>query len=346
MTLHVTNGDGAGGALEEAGLGGEVLPWRDLMHHGPFPPVLSLEELAPVRAAYLAGDRLDPVAVTADFRERDARLHRAVISGEEIVLWFEHDLLDQLQLLQILDAFAGWQGDPQRLSLICVNAFPGISPFRGLGQLTPDQLAGLYPARLPVSQETVRQARHAWAIFRGPHPRTLRALADRGVEGLPFLGAALLRHCAEFPWTIDGLTLTERRILCLVEEGQVGPGPLFRASMDLETVLFLGDWAFFDRVGSLCAGEDPLLAVEGAGVFLRPEGLEGPSEAFRAQRLIVTGRGRDLLSGAGSVGTWWPRDEWLGGIRVNSADTHWCWDGLLERFVVIGASGEGLAAPC
>ncbi|WP_413204592.1 hypothetical protein [Rhodospirillum sp. A1_3_36] len=343
MTLHVTNGDGAGEALKEAGLGGEVLPWRDLMHHGPFPPVLSLEDLAPVRAAYLAGDRLDPAAVTADFRERDARLHRAVTSGEEVVLWFEHDLLDQLQLLQILDAFTGWAGDPQRLSLICVNAFPGISPFRGLGQLTPDQLAGLFPARLPVTEETLLQARHAWAIFRGPHPRTLRALAERGVEGLPFLGAALCRHCAEFPWIIDGLTLTERRILSLVGEGHVEPGPLFRASMDLETVLFLGDWAFFDRVASLCAGEDPLLALEGGGVFLRPEGWEGPSEAFRAQRLMVTDRGCVVLAGLDSER--WPRDEWLGGVRVNTADAHWCWDGLLERFVVIGANDGGLAVP-
>ncbi|MCF8479159.1 MAG: hypothetical protein K9H25_01895 [Rhodospirillum sp.] len=335
MTLHVTNGDGAGGALEMAGLGGDVLPWRDLMHHGPFPPVLSLEELAPVRAAYLAGNRLDPAAVTANFRDRDACLRRAVTTGEPIVLWFEHDLLDQLQLLQILDAVAEWRGDPECLSLICLDAFPGISPFRGLGQLMPEHLAGLFPSRLPVSGETVRQARQAWAIFRGSDPRILRTLADRGVEGLAYLGAALARHCAEFPWTIDGLTLTERRILTLVGDGLSSPGPLFRASMDMETVLFPGDWTFFDRVASLCAEADPLLAVEGGGAFLRPEGEDGPSEAFRVQRLALTDRGRDVLSGR--VGKRWPRDEWLGGIRVNTGDVHWCWDGTLDRFVAMAA---------
>jgi hypothetical protein len=339
MTLHVTNGDCVAEALVVGGIDGEVLPWRDVMHHGPFPAGLSLAALAGVRADYLAGERLDRTAIRDDMLARDARLEAAVREGEHIVLWFEHDVLDQLQILQILDALAGWGVDPARTSLICRNAHPGVDPFRGLGQLMPEDLVALFPERQPLAAETFRQGRIAWAVFRGPDPRPLVTLAGRGVTGLPFLGAALARHCAEFPGVRDGLSLTERRILTLVAGGKTTPGPLFRGSMDLEDVLFLGDWSFFDRVAGLCAGPDPFLTLEGGGVFQRP-GLDAPpSEAFRAQVLALTDRGHRLL--AGEAGPRWSRDEWLGGVRVATTDPHWCWDALLGRFVALPGVSAG-----
>jgi hypothetical protein len=50
--LFITNGDSAAGRLRASGLAGEILPWRDVLHEGP--GGLSLEELAGVRALFLA----------------------------------------------------------------------------------------------------------------------------------------------------------------------------------------------------------------------------------------------------------------------------------------------------
>ena len=51
----------------------------------------------------------------------------------QVVLWFEHDLYDQLQLLDILTLVSATGGTPQ---LIVVGSFPGKPSFRGLGELT------------------------------------------------------------------------------------------------------------------------------------------------------------------------------------------------------------------
>jgi len=74
--------------------------------------------------------------VLRDFRLRDEHLASAS-RYREIILWFEHDLLDQLQILQILDRLAGAEFASTRLSMICINSYPGVDPFRGLGQLDP-----------------------------------------------------------------------------------------------------------------------------------------------------------------------------------------------------------------
>src|SRR5215510_14182507 len=105
-----------------------VLVWLDPLHEGPVPADLSLEALSEVRAAYLG--------VGGDLKRRDEQLRRYP-DHDEVVLWFEHDLFDQLQLIQLLDFFC--EHRPARLSLI------GVSDY--LGTLRPDQLAALFPAR-------------------------------------------------------------------------------------------------------------------------------------------------------------------------------------------------------
>ena len=52
--LHVTNGDVAAGVLRAAGMEGDILPWRDVLHEGPVRADLPLEELSKLRARFIA----------------------------------------------------------------------------------------------------------------------------------------------------------------------------------------------------------------------------------------------------------------------------------------------------
>src|SRR3954454_17789353 len=104
--------------MELAGLAGDLLPWRDVLHEGPVPD-LPDDELRRARADYLA--TLGPVEsaeVEAQLLVRDERLTAAVDSAEPVVLWSEHALYDQLQLIQIL---AGLPDSPPRVEIICVG---------------------------------------------------------------------------------------------------------------------------------------------------------------------------------------------------------------------------------
>jgi hypothetical protein len=200
--LHITNGDLAADTL--AGLrAGAVLPWRDVLHEGPVRLVLSLDELSRERAAFIAEAGWDSFdAVHAAFRERDTIL-RACSAEDEVVLWFEHDLYDQLQLLQLLDWFAAHP--VRRLSLVCEAEYLGPMPL--------ERMAELLPVRKPVTPRQLDIAEAAWLAFRSPHPAPLVEVLSQELAPLPHLRPALVRHLQEFPWTSDGLSRTERAIL-------------------------------------------------------------------------------------------------------------------------------------
>ena len=321
--LHVTNGDGAANLLKASVLPGDVLPWRDPMHHGPFPADLDLDDLSTLRANYLASK--DASDVARDFKLRDAHL-RAAGKYDRVVLWFEHDLLDQLQILQLLDWFARTDLGDTRLELICIDRFSGMEPFRGLGQLDPDQLASLYGRRQPVTAAQLDLAKAGWSAFRSPDPRDLFAFMATDLRPLPFLHEALTRHLEDYPWFETGLTRTERQILTLAASGVQAPGQLFLKNMELETVLFIGDWRTFSHIAQLCAGSHPLLHCDPGGEFHHPPDPDTSREAFRSQKLRITDIGKRILSGGRDAFDLIHRDQFLGGVHLLTGKPMWTWD--------------------
>ena len=123
--LIITNGDAAGELLRKAFIGTEVLPWRDVLHDGLVPITGTIEELSELRADWLAecgwGDR-DVLRGNFQARDRGLAHHEAF---EKATLWFEHDLYDQLQLIQILDWFHGAPGHGAGLQLLQADDFLG-----------------------------------------------------------------------------------------------------------------------------------------------------------------------------------------------------------------------------
>ena len=52
--LHITNGESAANGIQHAGIPGAVLAWVDVLHEGPTPASLSLEQMSQVRARFIA----------------------------------------------------------------------------------------------------------------------------------------------------------------------------------------------------------------------------------------------------------------------------------------------------
>jgi hypothetical protein len=226
--LHVTNGDATRAVLSQA-VEGEILPWRDVLHEGPVRAGLTLEELSTERSAFIAEAGWgEAAAVAASFRERDDRL-KAAGDEDEIVLWFEHDLYDQLQLIQLLDWFA--HHPVRRLTLVCEPEY--------LASLPRSRAAQMFAARKPVTARQLDLAEAAWLAFRSPHPAPLVEVLGADTRPLPFLHAALVRHLQEFPWLGDGLSRTERAIVEALRDGAQEFGAIFQRTR--EDPAFMGD---------------------------------------------------------------------------------------------------------
>ena len=330
--LNITNGDGAGSLLKASNIEGDVLPWRDTMQSGPFPKGLSLEEHSKLRAEFFSGPSMPLSDVMRDFEIRDQHL-KAYSNYEEVVLWFEHDLLDQLQILQILNYFSGVELGETKLGLICINEFEGISPFRGLGQLTPEQIETLEPRKEAISQEQLELAKRGWQAFCDDIPTHLENYLETDLSPFPFLKAALKSHLEEYPSLKNGLNKTQNKILELVKEGVTKPGRNFLEFMNSETEFFMGDWTHFKDIATLCNGDHPLLSCSPTGKFLSPPDDEIEIEDFKAQDLSITELGKEVMAGHKDATKLLKLDQWFGGVHLDYKRPIWRWDEKAKQLI-------------
>ena len=286
--LHITNGDCAVVVLQQA-VQGEFLPWRDVLHEGPVHGGVPLEGLSRWRAGFIASAASLPLQeAERQFAERDAALARAR-EHDEVVLWFEHDLYDQLQLIQLLDWFAAHPHP--RLSLVCEAEY--------LGHMTPARAAALFAARRPVTVVELQAGSVAWGAFASPNPRAIRL---EPVSGLPFLAPALQRLLEEFPWTHDGLSRLERQVLEALRDGPLPFAELFpRAHHNREDPVFLGDAVLVWHLERLAA--DALIRKDGDDA--------------------ITSKGRDVLDGRRDAWSWPRRARWIGGYEIRDGRLRW-----------------------
>jgi hypothetical protein len=300
--LHVTNGDSAADPIRSLGLGGDVLPWRDVLHEGPVPAPATLDSLRPLRARFLAGSGQSAVDVARELEQRDRRLLAGGHDGE-VALWFEHDLYDQLQLLQILDAWAARE-EPPRLTLVQSDDY--------LGLLDATRLRALWARRVEVTDAQLEAARRAWGAFASPDPRAIEGVLDNVAE-LPYMRAALVRLLEEFPAVDTGLSRTERQILETLVIGSWPLGELFRAAHhEREEAFFLGDLGFYDAVRTLAGGDMPLVSIENDKAWLTDAGCD-----------VMAGR-RDRVQALGI-------DRWLGGVHLRGRSVPFRWDPRARR---------------
>lgn len=317
--LHITNGDSVGTALIQSPLPGDVIAWRDVLHEGPVPEGLSLHALSRVRAHFIFDcGWTDSLETTLEgFAARDAALAEALVQ-DEVVLWFEHDLYDQLQLLQLLDWFAAQPRERTRLTLISRHEY--------LGTLGPRALAAHFPDRELVTPAQLTLARMAWHAFRAPDPTAIVALLEHDLTALPFLGAALRRHLEQFPGRRDGLSRSERQAMRACEHGPTTAAAAFLISQEQdEPAAFLGDTTFAWYLGRLAAGAMPLVRfADGAPLTLPTSQAE--ADRFWQREVELTAPGRAVLEGRADRVAMTGLDRWLGGVHLETPGSIWRWD--------------------
>ena len=311
MRLIVTNGQSGVDAIENAGIEGLILSWEDVLHDGPVPAGHSLEDLSNVRAEFIASNGWgDFESVHARFKERD-RIIRAADSFLEVVLFFEHDLYDQLQLLQVLSLF----DYPERLSLVLPPTY--------ISDCSPEELKEEYDERIVILPEQLENAHLVWDAFTRAEPHDLGAIAY-SVLFLPVhIPSAMLRLIFEYPDSNTGTSLTELQILKVLNQGVDRFGALFKACQDEEVSAFIGDWSFRKCLEDLIDAPVPLMESTSTDVTA--------ADAI----LSITDTGRRILSGQHNRLTDGCIDRWIGGVHIREGNC-WRWNLEEKKFEMMG----------
>jgi hypothetical protein len=305
--------------MNEARMIGDILPWRDVLHDGPVPGGLSLAQLGPVRARFLSqGGWEDEARLLHAFKTRDDVVER-YDTYENVVLWFEWDLYDQLQLLQLLDFFAGklaTRETPLRLEIVSVAGYLGTLPAKDFPEL--------YAKRKPVNVAMLSLGQKAWRAITASEPGNVEALLKTDTSALPFLADALERFLEELPWTGDGLARSERQLMEGISNGASGFGEIFQYATQQEERIYCGDSSAALYLDRLARGQSPLVSIQWNGGASAIDASEPRS--LNDAKLTLTDAGRSVLRGDEDWISLGGSDRWLGGIHLEGPKARWRWD--------------------
>ena len=313
--LHITDGESVAGTLREAAVPGHVATYGDLMYEGPTPAGLSAEAWRDTRARFMAESRFATLEEARRYLSAGDDILAAFPQHEEVVIWLDHRLSDQLILIKVLDWFSRQNLGGVKLSLICAGHFVA------LGALAADQLASLANTRLQVTDAQFRLAQAAWSAFTSPDPSAIERFIETDTSALPFIAAAFRRHLEQFPSTDGGLSRTERQALSvLCKERSLPEKRLFVAVQKLEEQIFMGDGSFFRIMAELSSGRHPLVQVADAAQV----GLG---------MVTITDAGQDVMEGRSDAIALNGIDRWLGGVHLKGEDAAWRWDRTSGRLI-------------
>lgn len=299
--VHICNGDHTADQLSLADLPGEIRVWADALDQGPLLPVSDAEHYQARRAFWASqGAKHEDQLAAWDQGVDEAA------AAEEVILWFEHDLFDQLALARLLSRLAR-KRLPQTLTIVSIDRHPEVPNFLGLGQLRPEQLAELWPRRTPLSRDAIDEAIATWIGVTAADPRSLPFLTRR-VKAMPFLAGAIERHLEEFPDPTSGMSRTERQVLAAIARNEGSEAALVQQSHASDPRYPITD-TYLAFV---------LKTLRGCGF------VEGSA---------ITALGRQALAGAidrvAEVGI----DQWRGGVHLHGKGPVWRWDSRERKLV-------------
>ncbi|MDG0795059.1 DUF1835 domain-containing protein [Cohnella ginsengisoli] len=293
--LHIVNGDSVGDKLRKGNIRGDILVWREVYPVGPTVVKMDEPHARTARATYLEKTLGIPADEYAEACKSQEQCLRNFRQYDEVVLWFEHDLFDQLMLGYLLHWFSQQELGHTTLNLLCIGAYPGIERFRGLGQLTVEQLESLAGTWRRIGDRELETGRRIWEAYASSDIGQHAALLQEDTSALPFAQAALEMHLSRLPSTLNGLGSVEQTVLELVRNGTDTPRELFKEAGDRLSLLGMGDLEFWYRLRRMADRPHALLEIR------NPSALPGDrdnvvsltdlGEGYRSRREGCAGKG-------------------------------------------------------
>ena len=240
--LHILNGDSTAHSFEHTGLDGDILVWREILSQGPLQEDISSGNFWKAREQW----------ISKTFNDRPEHYQEYVLNPleklskpyKEITLWFEFDLHCQVNMLGVM-AMMRKKTDlsAPTIYLVCPCEYPGVADFRGMGQLSSDQLEDLYDDRERVNEYEFNLASEAWK----PYVSGDDVALENWIDATTFWGAlhllkpALQAHLTRVRLNGNGLNHIEQKLLDIYISGIKNKQAIYEDFWKTEKIFGMGD---------------------------------------------------------------------------------------------------------
>ena len=217
--LHITNGDILTNKLSTLKLEGDVITWREMLCEGKTETSVGSESFWKTRFEFL---NKNYKVSKSWFIDKTLKEYRTLCNHKQedrIVLWFDFDLFDQINMLAVI-SWLKTHRPYAEISLVSSEAEENSVNITGLGELDNEQLRKFYTNRTLLTQDDIEYADYVWQLYCSDNPIRLENLKDFDSFQFSHLSGAIEAHLMRFPTIRNGLNEVENNILRLARNAK------------------------------------------------------------------------------------------------------------------------------
>ena len=212
-TLHITNSDKTTSYLKSLGYIGEFITWREMLCEGKTSIDVGSETFWKTRFEFLKSSYKVTKKTFIDFTLKEYRNLCQNKNKEEIILWFDHNLHSQINMIAIVSWLKRYRKG-EKISLVVGGTLELSNKIETLNQLSKNQITEQYLHRSELSLDDIEYADYIWQLYCSNCPLRLETIYKYNPMS-PFihLSKAIEMHLKRFPSIENGLNSTENYII-------------------------------------------------------------------------------------------------------------------------------------
>lgn len=250
--LHITNGDSTTNYLQKLNIQGDFITWREMLCEGKTEVNVGSEEFWKSRFEFLKQSYKITKKQFIDITLKEYRNLCNQKTQEEIVLWFEHDLFCQVNMLAVISWLKRYR-KRYKVSLVCSGTIEGSEKMHGISQLSKKQLLNHYKNKIHLSIDDIEYADYVWQLYCANNPIQLQNIQQyQPSNTFKYLTSGLLAHLQRFPSLGNGLNAVENNILTIASENELlSKNKLVGTILQSENHYGFGDLQYFKKIEDL-----------------------------------------------------------------------------------------------
>ncbi|TJY33342.1 DUF1835 domain-containing protein [Pontimicrobium aquaticum] len=216
-TLHITNGSSLTNYLKDLNFSGDFLTWHEMLCEGPTFEQIDSQEFVETRRSFL--NKFYNIDIHEYQFHKELKVFDNVNTYSKIILWFEYDLFCHINLMAAISLLKQKQVYLP-LFLVCSGRIKGEKDFKGISELTENQLLDHYEAKIELKDSDIKLAQKIWRIYCNENHNLLKPFITQS-SSFKYLNSCLKAHLKRFPDTKSGLCRLEKHILEVVRDSHV-----------------------------------------------------------------------------------------------------------------------------
>ena len=252
-TLHILNGDSTRLILEQSGIEGNAIVWREMLCEGPLQKEVGSDKFWMDRYAYfeneLSVDRIEYFDKTIG---QIVKLED-VSNYSDVVLWFEYDLFCQVNLVALCSYLLANYVKKVNYYLVCTGKITGKEQLQFLANFSPEEFKTLFVNKILLSKSNLEFAKECWDVYVENDLDKLKYFDFNQNSKFQYMQLAIDQHLLRFP-SDNGLNQIENKILELINSSTLIENEIVRELLiwqQKETVYGFGDNQYFQYLNKL-----------------------------------------------------------------------------------------------